>query len=94
MGENPERPPRSPCAACKSLDHVSPDLWREYEFGELRRDARLDNVKVAVSLSFYVSYFNDFFLSFQSMNKKKSGKLTNKVSLKTQEKFDKVVHLL
>lgn len=28
------------------------------------------------------------------MNRKKSGKLTNKVSLKTQEKFDKVVHLL
>ena len=39
----------------------APDLWREYEFGELRRDARLDNVKLAVSLSFFVSYFNDFF---------------------------------
>lgn len=67
MGQHPERPLRSLCAACMSLDHVVvPDVCGEYEFVELRCDARLDNVKVAVSLSFFVAYFNDFFCHFKT----------------------------
>ena len=67
MGEHPERPPRSLRAASMSLDRVVvPDVCGEYEFVELRCDATLDNVKVAVSLSFFVAYFNDFFCHFKT----------------------------
>lgn len=38
----------------------------KYEFSELRCDVRLDKYQKAMSFSFFVAYFNDFFCHFKT----------------------------